>query len=63
MKMQKIRVTKMDVNAFYTDYMQIGKIVYVNWDENRVYSEDKKQYMPLDLAFKFGLDGEKVQDE
>lgn len=58
---EKFRVTKIDVNAFYTDYMQVGKIVYVDYDEYRVYSEDKKQYMPIDLAFKFGLDGERVE--
>lgn len=58
---QKFRVTQMEVNAFYTDYMQVGKIVYVNWDEERVYSEDMKQYMPLDLALKFGLEGEQVE--
>ena len=61
METQKFRVTQMEVNAFYTDYMQVGKIVYVNWDEERVYSEDMKQYMPLDLALKFGLEGEQVE--
>ena len=61
MYIQKFRVTKMEVEAFYTDYMQVGNIVYVNFDEDRVYSEDMKQYMPLGLALKFGLDGEQVK--
>ena len=56
---QKYKITKMDREMFF---LKIGCTVWVNYDEMRVYSEDKKQYMPLDIAMKLGLDGERVQD-
>lgn len=55
----KFTVTKLDKPCFF---LEIGAIVIVNYDEERVYSEDKKQYMPLDLALKAGLDGEQLRD-
>jgi len=53
----KFKITKLDKQRFF---LKIGAVVIVNYDEERVYSEDKKQYMPLDLALKAGLDGEQL---
>lgn len=53
----KFRITKIDKPTFF---LRLGEIIIVNYDESRVYSEDKKQYVPLDLALKMGLDGERM---
>lgn len=55
----KFKITKLDRPCFF---LRLGLTVIVNYDEERVYSEDKRQYMPLDLALKMGLDGEQVQE-
>lgn len=54
----KFKITKIDKPLFF---LKIGNIIIVNYDENRVYSEDKKQYIPLDLALQAGVDGEQVR--
>lgn len=53
----KFKITKIDRPCFF---LKLGLIVLINYDEERVYSEDKSEYMPLDLALKMGLDGERV---
>ena len=53
----KFIVTKMETECFF---LRIGEVVIVDYDEERVYSEDRKQYMPLDIAMKFGIDGKQV---
>lgn len=55
----KYRITNIKKPVFF---LEIGEIVIVDYEEGRVYSEDKTQYMPLDTALKFGLDGVQVQD-
>ena len=55
----KFKITKLDKEMFY---LKIGNIIYVDYDEERVYAEDKKQYMPLDLALKLGIDGVQVEE-
>ena len=55
----KFRITKLDIELFF---LKISEIIIVNYDENRVYSEDKKQYMSLDLALQAGVDGEQVRE-
>ena len=55
----KFKITKLDKEMFY---LKIGNIIYVDYDEERVYTEDEKQYMPLDLALKLGLDGERIKE-
>lgn len=55
---QKFRITEMKKDVFF---LRVGSIVYINWAEERVYSEDKKQYMPLSVALKLGLNGEQVE--
>lgn len=53
----KFRITKLDKEPFF---LKIGNIILLDYEEERIYSEDGKQYMPLDLALKFGLDGEQI---
>lgn len=53
----KFKITKIDRPCFF---LRLGAVVLVNYDEERVYSEDKREYMSLDLALKWGLDGEQV---
>lgn len=53
----KFKITKMDQEMFF---LRVGAIVYVDFDDNRVWSEDRKQYMPLNLAEKLGIDGVQV---
>lgn len=53
----RFKITKLDRECFF---LKIGAVIILNYDEERVYSEDKKQYMPLDLALKTGLDGEQL---
>ena len=53
----KFKITKLDKEMFF---LKIGNIIYVDYDKERVYSEDEEQYMPLDTALKFGLDGKRV---
>ena len=55
----KYKITNIKKPVFF---LEVGEIVIVDYDEGRVYSEDKTQYMPLDTALKFGLDGEQVHD-
>ena len=53
----KFKITTLDKPLFF---LKIGDIIIVNYDENKVYLEDKKQYMSLDLALQAGIDGELV---
>lgn len=54
----KFKITKVDIEGFF---LNVGDVVIVNLSEARVYSEDKKQYMSLDLALSMGLDGERIR--
>lgn len=53
----KFKITKMDQEMFF---LRVGAIVYVDFEDNRVWSEDRKQYVPLNLAEKLGIDGVQV---
>lgn len=55
MKGLKYKITKINNECFF---LKIGAIVIVDHEEERIYSEDGKQYMPLDMAIKMGIDGE-----
>ena len=54
----KFRITKIDEELFF---LKLGEVVVVDYDKGRIYSEDEKQYVTLDLALKFGVDGEQVE--
>lgn len=54
----KFRITKIDEEMFF---LKIGEVVIVDYYKGRVYSEDEKQYMSLELALDLGLDGEQVE--
>ena len=54
----KFKITKLDKECFF---LRLGETVVIDFMKERVYSEDEKQYMPLEVAFKFGLDGERVK--
>ena len=58
-KRTKFRITKIDKPSFF---LKVGAIVYLDWVEDRIYSEDGEQYMPSDLVFKLGVDGERVEE-
>ena len=55
----KYKVTKIDKPCFF---LELGSIVIVDHNHNRIYSEDRESYMPLDTAMKLGLDAELVKD-
>lgn len=55
----KYRITKIDKPFFF---LKVGAIVYLEFGEDRIYSEDMKQYVPSDLAYKLGIDGERVDE-
>ena len=55
----KFKITKIEKEGFF---LRKGSIIIVNYDEDRVYSEDKKQYIPLDMALQMGVDGEQVRE-
>ena len=55
----KYKITKIKKPVFF---LEIGETVIIDYDEDRVYSEDKTQYMPLATALKFDLDGEQLHD-
>lgn len=55
----KYKITNIKKPVFF---LEIGETVIVDYDEGRVYSEDKTQYIPLSTALKFDLDGEQLQD-
>lgn len=55
----KFKITKITTPLFF---LELGAIIIVNYDEDRVYSEDKKQYVPLNLALQAGVDGEQVKE-
>lgn len=54
----KFRVTKMDNEMFF---LKRGNIFYFDLAEERIYSEDLREYMPVETALKLGLDGERVE--
>ncbi len=54
----KFRVTKIDDDMFF---LKKGNIFYFDLAEERIYSEDLKQYMPVEMALKLGLDGVRVE--
>ena len=54
----KYRITKTDKECFF---LRVGEIVILDFSDDRVYSEDRKQYMPISVAMKFGIDGEQVE--
>lgn len=58
-KRTKFRITKIDKPPLF---LRVGAIVYWDFWEDRIYSEDGKQYMPSDLLFKLGVDGERVEE-
>lgn len=53
----RFKITKLNKESFF---LKFGSVVLLDYEEERVYSEDEKQYMPLDLALKFGIDGEQI---
>lgn len=53
----RFKITNLDKEMFF---IKLGAIVIVDYEEERVYDENKEQYMPLDLALKTGMDGEQV---
>ena len=53
----KFKITKLDKEMFF---LKIGNIIYLDYNEERIYAEDEKQYMPLDFALKQGLDSIQV---
>lgn len=53
----RYKITKLDKEMFF---IKLGAIVIVDFVENRVYDENREQYMPLDLALKTGMDGEQI---
>ena len=55
----KYKITNVKKPVFF---LEIGETVIVDYEEDRVYSEDKTQYMPLATALKFDLDGEQIHD-
>lgn len=55
----KFKITEIDNPMFF---LKVGNVVIVDYEEDRVYSEDGKQYMPLDTALSLGLDGEQISD-
>jgi len=56
----KFQITKIDQETFF---LRLGAVVIVDYDEGRVYDENREQYMPLDVALKTSMDGERVVDE
>lgn len=55
----KYKITKIDKPCVF---LKLGSIVIVDHNHNRIYSEDRKSYMPLDMALKLGLDAELVKE-
>lgn len=53
----KFKITKLDKESFF---LKIGNVILLDYEEKRIYSEDGRQYMPLDFALKLGLDGEQI---
>lgn len=55
----KFKITKIDKEGFF---LRKDAVIVVDYYEGRVYSEDKKQYIPLDMALQMGVDGEQVKE-
>lgn len=55
----KFKITKLDKELFF---LKIGNTILLDYEKERIYSEDKKQYMPLDFALKLGLDGKQIKE-
>lgn len=53
----RFKITKLNKESFF---LKFGSVVLLDYEEERIYSEDEKQYMPLDLVLKFGIDGEQI---
>lgn len=53
----KYKITKIDKEMFF---LKLGAIVILDFNDNRVYDENREQYMPLDFALKTGMDGEQI---
>lgn len=55
----KYKITKIDKPCFF---LKLGSMVVVDHDHARIYSEDRKSYLPLDMALALGLDAELVKE-
>lgn len=55
---KKFRITKIDKRFFF---IKVGATVWWNTTENRIYSEDHKQWVQVDMALKLGIDGEEIE--
>lgn len=53
----KFKITKVDKELFF---LKMGAIIIVNYDEERVYDENRVQYMSIDFLVQAGVDGERV---
>lgn len=55
----KFKVTKINEDCLF---LHIGAVIILDFNEGRVYSEDKTQYLSLDFALRLGLDGEQIKE-
>lgn len=55
----KFKITKLDKEMFF---LKIGNIIYLDYIKERVYAEDGKQYMPIDLALSLGLNAVRIKE-
>ena len=55
----KYKVTKINEDCFF---LHIGAVIILDFNEGRVYSEDKTQFLSLDIALRLGLDGEQIKE-
>lgn len=55
----KFKITNLDKEMFF---LKIGNIIYYDYSEDRVYAEDGKQYMPIDLALSLGLNAVRIKE-
>lgn len=56
----KFKITKLNNECFF---LKNGATVIYNPEEERIYSEDGKQYMPVDMVIKMGVDGEQLRQQ
>ena len=57
--MEKFKITKIEKECFF---LKLGAIIYIDFITNRVYSEDKEQYMPLSILEQCKVDGAQVKE-
>lgn len=58
--MKKIKITALIENHFF---LKIGAIIFIDFENGYVYSEDMKQCMYLDTALSLGINGEILDGE